>query len=302
MPLGLVVTIPAPGGVGTTAAPTGVIFNAGSLFNADHFIFATEDGTIAGWSSGTTAVLEADNSASGAVYKGLAAGTAGPATQLYAANFSAATIDVYDSSFGLVNSPGAFLDPALPAGYAPFNIVDLGNLLYVTYALQDAGKEDDVPGAGHGFIDVFTTNGTLVHRLVSNGVLNSPWGIALAPASFGPLGGDLLVGNFGDGTINAFNPATGAFLGTLSDTSGNPIVNPGLWGIAFGNGSQGTLTSTLYFTAGIPGPDNIEDHGLFGSLTNVPEPGTLGLAAVALIAFVLSRRARQATIAEWPRD
>jgi uncharacterized protein (TIGR03118 family) len=179
---------------------------------------------------------------------------------------------------------GSFTDPSLPAGYAPFNIVDLGNLLYVTYALQDDAKKDDVAGAGHGFVDIYTTNGVLVQRLVSGGALNSPWGMAQAPAGFGPLGGDLLIGNFGDGTINAFNPSTGAFLGTLNDTSGNPIVNQGLWGLAFGNGSQGTSTGTLYFTAGIPGPDAVEDHGLFGSLSDAPEPGSLALFGLGAMA------------------
>jgi uncharacterized protein (TIGR03118 family) len=231
----------------------------------------------------------------------------GAASQLYATNFRAGTIDVFDSSYAPVNMPGTFTDPNLPAGYAPFNIIDLGNLLYVTYALQDAAKKDDVAGAGHGFVDVYTTSGVLVQRLITQGSLNSPWGMALAPSSFGPLGGDLLVGNFGNGMINAFNPSTGAFLGTLNDTSGNPLVNQGLWGLAFGNGSQGTLTSTLYFTAGIPGPDDIEDHGLFGSLTNAPEPGSMALVATALMFSLFAKkrwsvRRMQDTIAEWPRD
>jgi uncharacterized protein (TIGR03118 family) len=156
--------------------------------------------------------------------------------------------------------------------------------------MQDAAKHDDVAGSGHGFVDVYTTSGVLVERLISRGALNSPWGMAVAPAGFGPLGGDLLVGNFGDGTINAFNLTSGAFLGTVSDTSGNPIVNQGLWGLAFGNGSQGTLTSTLYFTAGIPGPDSVEDHGLFGSITNAPEPGTLALVALALVTLARKKR------------
>jgi uncharacterized protein (TIGR03118 family) len=149
-----------------------------------------------------------------------------------------------------------------------------------------------VAGAGHGFVDIYTTGGVLVQRLISGGALNSPWGMALAPASYGQFGGDLLVGNFGDGSINAYNPTSGAFLGTLTDTSGNPIVNQGLWGLAFGNGSQGTLTSTLYFTAGIPGPDDIEDHGLFGSLTDAPEPGSVLMVVTALLALVIGGRKR----------
>jgi uncharacterized protein (TIGR03118 family) len=285
VPQSLVVSIPNP--FGGQSAPTGVVFNSGADFKADRFIFATEGGTIAGWQSGTSAVTEAITP--DAVYKGLALGTTGGALELFAANFAAGTVDVFNNAYTQIPVVGGFTDPNLPAGYAPFNIVNLGNLLYVTYAQQDSAKHDDVPGAGHGFVDVFSTNGALVGRLISRGALDSPWGIALAPASFGPLGGDLLIGNFGDGTINAFNPTSGAFLGTLSDTSGNPIVNQGLWGLAFGNGAQGTSMGTLYFTAGIPGPDDIEDHGLFGSLTNAPEPATTALIAAGL-ATILWRR------------
>ncbi len=282
--LPLVVTIPGTGGV--PGAPTGVVFNGGADFKGDRFIFATEGGTIAGWQSGTTAATEATTT--NAVYKGLALGTVGGAAELFAANFAAGTVDVFSNAYAPLSVP--FVDPTLPAGYAPFNIVDLGNLLYVTYALQDAAKHDDVAGPGHGFVDIYTTGGVLVKRLISDGALNSPWGMALAPPSFGPLGGDLLIGNFGDGTINAYNPTTGALLGTLTDTNGNPIVNQGLWGLAFGNGAQGTSTGTLYFTAGIPGPDHIEDHGLFGSLTNAPEPGSTALIATGLVAMLWRRR------------
>jgi uncharacterized protein (TIGR03118 family) len=285
----LVVTVPS----GTTdpGAPTGVVFNGGALFKGDRFIFATENGTIDGWQTGTTAAVEA--STPDAVYKGLAFGNVGAATNLYAANFSAGKVDVFNSAYAPTTVTGSFTDPSLPAGYAPFNIVDLGNLLYVTYALQDDAKKDDVAGAGHGSVDIYTTNGVLVQRLVSGGALNSPWGMAQAPAGFGPLGGDLLIGNFGDGTINAFNPSTGAFLGTLNDTSGNPIVNQGLWGLAFGNGSQGTSTGTLYFTAGISGPDAVEDHGLFGSLSDAPEPGSLALFGLGAMAVGFMKRGKR---------
>jgi uncharacterized protein (TIGR03118 family) len=258
------------------------VFNSGASFNADRFIFATEDGTIDGWKGGTTAAVEA--STPDAVYKGLALGTVSGADRIYAANFFAGTIDVFDSSYAPISVPtGAFTDPNLPSGYAPFNIIDLGGMLYVTYALQNGDKKDDVPGTGHGFVDIYTTSGALVTHLISDGDLNSPWGMALAPSGFGPLGGALLVGNFGDGMIHGYNPTTGAFLGTLTDTSGNPIVNLGLWALAFGNGAQGTSTGTLYFTAGIPGPTgDVEDHGLFGSLTNAPEPGSMALVGIAL--------------------
>ena len=163
--------------------------------------------------------------------------------------------------------PGTFIDPNLPAGYAPFNVQNLGGSLYVTYALQDAAKHDDVPGPGHGYVNVFDLNGNLQRRLISQGPLNSPWGLALAPAKFGAFSNDLLVANFGDGTINAFDPLTGNLLGTLKDSKGNPIVIDGLWSLIFGNGGNGGDPNKLYFTAGPGG----EAHGLFGSLA----PATL---------------------------
>ncbi len=281
----LVVGIPGPGNTGS-GAPTGIVFNSTAGFGGAHFLFATEDGTIAGWSGGANAAIDVDLSGSGAVYKGLAIANG----NIYATNFHGGTVDVFNSSFSPVTVPGGFTDPSLPAGYAPFDIQFLNGELYVTYAKQDGAKHDDVAGPGNGFIDVFDTNGVLQSRLVSNGALNSPWGLALAPTGFGPFGGDLLVGNFGDGTINAFNPTTGADLGVLTDAKGNPIVNQGLWGLSFGNGSLGQNTGTLYFTAGIPGPDDVESHGLFGSLNPTPEPVTVSLCAGGLVAMMLLRR------------
>ena len=281
---GLIVSIPAPGG--GTGAPTGQVFNGGSGFNGDVFLFATEDGTIAGWRGalGTTAELGADRSGSGAVYKGLTLATSGSNTYLYATDFHNGTVDVFDSTFTKVTLGGSFTDPSLPADYAPFGIQTNpnGTLIYVTFALQDAAKHDDVACPGCGFVDVFNTDGTFVKRLVSMGSLNSPWGMALAPGSFGKFSGDLLVGNFGDGTINAFDPATGAMIGTLDGSNGTPLVNLGLWGLAFGNGAQGTSMNTLYFTAGIPGQDQIEDHGLFGAIAT-PEPGTLVMLGTGVL-------------------
>jgi uncharacterized protein (TIGR03118 family) len=268
----LVVNIPSDNQGG--GSPTGTVFNSGPGFEITDnglsgpgiFLFDTEDGTIAAWNplvDPTHAVVAVDNSDVGAVYKGLAlAATPDGQTFLYAADFSRGTIDVFDEHFQPVSNPGAFEDPNLPAEYAPFNVENIHNLLYVTYAQQDASRYDDVPGAGHGFIDVYRTDGTLVGRFTSGGALNSPWGMALAPSNFGPFSGDLLVGNTGDGHINAFDPHTGAFLGTLTDANGNTIAIPHLWGLTFGNGHLAGATDTLFFSAGV----NDENDGLFGAI------------------------------------
>ncbi|MBZ5607299.1 MAG: TIGR03118 family protein [Acidobacteriia bacterium] len=269
----LVVNIPAAG-AGNAPTPTGQVFNGTPAFeispgNPAMFIFATETGTISGWNpqvDAGNAKLMIDRSGSGAVYKGVALGSNDSGPLLYAANFAAATIDVFDGKFQPTQVAGGFVDPNLPAGFAPFNIRRIGRKLYVAYALQNDAKHDDVAGAGNGLIDVFDSNGTLVQRLVSNGKLNSPWGIALAPDFFGDYSNTLLIGNFGDGAINAFDPFTGEYLGTLQDGNGNPISNPGLWALEFGNGHDGGDANTLYFTAGIANGANVEDHGLFGSI------------------------------------
>jgi uncharacterized protein (TIGR03118 family) len=187
----------------------------------------------------------------------------GGANFLYAANFHSGHVDVFDSNFALSSS---FTDPGIPAGFAPFGIVNIGGQLFVSFAKQDAALHDDVNGPGNGFVDVFTPAGTLVKRLIANHQLNSPWGMAQAPAGFGRLGGALLVGNFGDGRINAYNIANGTFLGTMYSTSGSPLTIQGLWAIVFGNGGSGGAANALYFTAGPGG----ESHGLFGSLTAAP--------------------------------
>lgn len=288
-PQSLVVTIPPAGGGTPPGAPTGTIFNgnAGS-FSGDKFIFSSEDGTITGWQGGPAATLRADNSTADAIYKGLAVANNGSGDLLYATDFHNGKIDVFDSSYNAVTVPGGFADPTIPAGFAPFNIQTIGGQLYVTYAMQDADAEDDTPGPGNGFVDIFDTNGNLVQRLVSNGVLNSPWGLALAPSGFGVFSGDLLVGNFGDGAINAFDPGTGAFLGALSGASG-PLANEGLWALTFGNGGSGGDAHTLYFTAGPGG----EEHGLFGAIAPVPEPTTLLLIGAGLLPIALARRRRK---------
>ena len=263
--------VQARAAVAILGAPTGIVFNATTDFavapgQPARYIFATEDGTIAGWNSGAAALTKVDLSVLGVMYKGLALGSTGGKNYLYAANFSAGRVDVFDANFIPAAVGGFFLDPNLPAGFAPFNIQSVGGKLYVTYALPDAAKHDDVSGPGNGYVNVFDTGGKLLQRFASQGPLNSPWGVVLAPAGFGGFGGALLVGNFGDGLINAFNPATGAWLGALQDESGKPISIEGLWGLTFGNGTKAGDTHTLYFTAGIAGGGRVEDHGLFGRI------------------------------------
>ncbi|MBI3797606.1 MAG: TIGR03118 family protein [Deltaproteobacteria bacterium] len=275
----LVVTIPLPpGSTEPHSKPTGQVFNGTSDFQVASglpsvFIFATEDGTIAGWNPfvpvflSTTAILKVDNSGSGAIYKGLETANIGPHNFLYAANFHAGTIDVFDKNFNPVPlPPGAFSDPNLPAGYAPFNIQNLGGQLYVAYAKQDADKEDEVAGQGKGFVDVFNSNGVLVQRVATRGKLNAPWGLALAPPNFGRFSNDVLVGNFGDGRISAYRLKNNRFQfhGQLNTPDGKRVEIDGLWALSFGKGGANNgPTNVLFFTAG---PDD-EDHGLFGSLT-----------------------------------
>jgi len=265
----------------TGAAPTGQVFNSDSSAfvvsdNNGHsgsslFLFDTENGTIDGWNPavgatgpGFSTVTEVarDNGAN-AVYKGLAVaqGSDGK-TYLYATNFRSGRVEAYDGTFTPVELPGGlFVDPRLPAGYGPFGIAEINGKLYVTFAKQDATLHDDVAGQGHGFVDVFTNDGAFVRRLVTRGALNSPWGLALAPAGFGQFSGDLLVGNFGNGHINVYNPKTGAQLGQLRRQNGKPIVIDGLWGLRFGNGNA-AKTNELIFSAG---PDD-ESHGLLGKI------------------------------------
>ena len=291
----LVVTIPPPSILPTaTAAPTGNVFNPTADFGGDRFLFATEDGTISGWSGGTSAVLRVDNTIdpttnTGPVYKGLALASSGGNNFLYAANFRDARIDVFDKNFTNVTAKFPFTDPIgdMPSGFAPFGIRSLNGQLYVTYALQNDVKHDDVKGVGNGFVDIFNTDGTFVKRLITMGPLNSPWGLAIAPPDFGSLSNDLLVGDFGDGLIHAFDPITPeTLLGTLNDSQGNPIMIDGLWGLNFGNGFTAGPTNTLFFTAGI----NDEMNGLFGTLTTVPEPSALALTGTALLGAALYRR------------
>jgi uncharacterized protein (TIGR03118 family) len=269
------VTIPPPQGGMPPSAPTGQVFNqfASNAFNGDLFIFGTEDGTIAGWqmSDGGTAVLRKDNSGSDAIYKGITIAqplTRGGPARLYAANFHAGTVDVFDDTYAPITTSGAFHDPNLPAGFAPFNVLGVGPVVLVTYAKQDADAKDDVKAPGNGFVDVYSADGTFLQRLISGGQLNSPWGLVLAPDSTGQASVDLIVGNFGDGMINVYalslqgSRVNAQFKGALADASGKPLVIDGLWALAFGTGAGGFETDAIYFTAG----PNDEDNGLFGSL------------------------------------
>jgi uncharacterized protein (TIGR03118 family) len=272
-----VITIATPPGESGPSAPTGQVFNvAGSGFSitsngvtgSSVFIFATEDGTISGWNPNVDAgssVLAVDNSngGAGAVYKGLAIAQTDDGARLFAANFRNGTVDVFDQNFTQVDS---FTDRHLPAGYAPFNVQVLDNHLFVTFALQDADKHDDVAGKGHGFVDEFDLDGQLLHRVASRGPLDSPWGLAIAPADFGKFSNDLLVGNFGDGTINVFDPKSDHFLGKLLDANGKPIAIGDLWALIPGNGAASD-PSKIYFTAGVQN----EAHGLFGTLAAAPD-------------------------------
>jgi uncharacterized protein (TIGR03118 family) len=275
-------TVTVPGGRASTddgSSPTGQVSNPTTGFvvtttagsGPAAFIFDSESGQISAWNhtadpisaTGTsTATLE--YSSPTAVYKGLTIATTDEGTFLYAANFHDGTVDVFNSQFQLVHLDGDFTDPYLPPGYAPFGIQDINGLIYVTYALQDAAKHDDVAGPGHGFIDIYTNNGFLIERLASRGDLDSPWGLAEAPAGFGPFGGDLLVGNFGDGLIHAYGLFSGRPFGPLLDDQHQLVHIDGLWGLKFGTASTGG-TGTLLFSAGL----NDENDGLIGSLNPV---------------------------------
>ena len=244
--------------------PTGIVFNSTADFGGSFFIFDGEAGILAGWSSGTAAQTKFTAS-DGAIYKGLALANNGTGNFLYAADFHNAKVDVFDASFAL-QPPASFpfTDPSPPqAGFAPFGIANVNGQIIVAYAKQTAGSGDETAGPGLGYINVFTPSGVFVKHLTNGGSLNAPWGIAMAPSNFGAFSGDLLIGNFGDGKINAFDPTTGNLVGTLQDSTGTPIAIGGLWGIAFGNGLNNQPTNALFFAAGA----NDEADGIYGKIT-----------------------------------
>jgi uncharacterized protein (TIGR03118 family) len=271
----LVVSI--PGGL-----PTGTVFNNGSATDfivrsgttsgRAVFLFASQVGIVSGWSPGVPPPPPSTQAQVGgtgdAVYTGLAIGRVGTATYLYAADFEHGKIDVYDNMFHSATLDGSFSDPNIPNSYSIFNIQNLGGKLYVTYAQQSHKEPDEETDRGSGFVDVFDTNGHLLQRLIRGNHLRAPWGMALAPANFGAFSNALIVGNFGDGQLHAFDPASGKYLGEMKNENGKAIVIDGLWGITFGNGTNGGDRNALYFAAG---PDD-ETHGLFGSLRLVDQP------------------------------
>lgn len=280
LPQALVVSMPAG-----SAPITGQVFSgvAGS-FNGDNFLFASLTGTLTGWRGALGTTAEVLGSQANSAYTGLAIDRAASGgAYAFAADFRGAQIDVYKGNSGMADLAGNFTDPGVPDGYAPFNIQNLGGKLYVTYAKVGANGRDEA-GAGLGVVSVFDLNGNFLTQLINGGALNAPWGVAIAPMGFGDFGGNLLVGNFGDGTINAFDINTGAYIDSLRLANGNPFQVDGLWGITFGNGGNGGVKDKLYFAAGI----DEERHGLFGSLTRVPDTGSsallLGAGLIGLIA------------------
>jgi len=265
--------------VTVAGGPTGLVFNGdsavfpvGATNTAARFIFATESGTIAGWAGalGTTAQVKVDNSETGASYKGLAFATTSAGTFLYAANFANARVDVFGRTWDPVNAVGGFVDPMLPAGYAPFGIQTIGSRVFVAFAKQgepEDGAVEEEAGQGLGIVDAFDTDGNFLVRVAQHGQLNAPWGLAMAPANFGRFSGDLLVGNFGDGQINAYEEMPNGrfeYRGVLRTGDGKPLVIDGLWALEFGLGAANNgPTNTLFFTAG----PNEEEDGLFGTIT-----------------------------------
>jgi uncharacterized protein (TIGR03118 family) len=285
----IAVHIPGDGSV------TGVTFTATgtTAFSGDSFLFASEDGTVSGWRGalglmGTAEVIQTGVPAN--EYKGITYADVGGSGYAFLANFATGNVDVLKGTVGAPDLTGKFIDPSLPAGYTPFNVQVIGNSVYVAYAIKNG--TDELDGPGLGIVDRFDLNGNFLARIGTGGDLNAPWGLAIAPAGFPIFGGDLLVGNFGDGKIHAYNATSGGPLGAVQDPLGNDVAIDGLWGLRFGNGASGGTLGSLYFTAG---PDD-ESNGLFGRLDPTPEPATWWLAGVALLPLL-----RRATRVANPR-
>jgi uncharacterized protein (TIGR03118 family) len=282
--LGLTVSTPG-------IAVTGQVFNpmAASAFNGNAFLFVNVDGSVSGWrpalGSSTETLAPA---APGKVYTGAAFGAVGGQGYLYAANFGAGSIDVYKGNAAAPALTGSFLDPLLPAGYSPFNVQTLGDSVYVAYAKPDPEENEEMKGPGLGLVDRFDLQGQFVDRVATGGSLNAPWGLAIAPASFGAMAGDILVGNFGDGRISAYDPFTHAFVGQVAGADGSPLEIDGLWAISPGNDTLAGSSALLYYTAG---PED-ETHGVFGVLRPVPEPQTWALVLGGLLALGRTVRRR----------
>jgi uncharacterized protein (TIGR03118 family) len=283
--VGLTVTVPGH--------PTGQVFNsnaASGAFNGNVFLFVSTDGAISGWrgSLGTTAeVLQVASPSN--VYTGAGFATISGSSYLYGANFLAGAVDVVKGTAASPSLAGSFTDPNLPSGYAPFNVQNLGGTMYVSYALKNEEGDEEVAGPGLGIVDAYDLQGNLLSRVATGGSLNAPWGLAIAPASFGSWAGALLVGNFGDGRINVFDSTTHSFLGQVTGPGGQPLAIDGLWAITPGNGGQGGSSSLLYFSAG---PDE-EAHGMFGVLVAVPEPATWATLLGGLVLLGAARLRKQ---------
>ncbi len=309
VPQSLIVTIPPPSGTPGPATPTGIVANSTADFVVNgspaFFIFSTEDGTISAWTSGNNAVLEVNNpnfnSGTDPVYKGLALLTNSTGNFLLATNFRNARIDVFDSTFKPTALTGNFTDPTIPAGFAPFSVHVVNNQVYIAYAMQDSAKHDPANGPGNGYVSLFDANGNFIRRVISQGSLNSPWGLVIASANFGQFSNDLLVGNFGDGKINAFDPSTGNFIGTLKDSNGNALVNGSLWELVFDPTGQTGAKDTLYFSAGLVN----EGDGLFGAIAvakTQPTTATFSIAAASPSLTVVKGQSASTTLTVTPTN
>lgn len=309
VPQSLIVTIPPPSGAPGPATPTGIVANSTADFVVNgspaFFIFSTEDGTISAWTGGNNAVLEVNNpnfnSGTDPVYKGLALLNNSTGNFLLATNFRNARIDVFDATFKPAALTGTFTDPTIPAGFAPFSVHVVNDQVYIAYAMQDSAKHDPANGPGNGYVSLFDASGNFIRRVISQGSLNSPWGLVIASTNFGQFSNDLLVGNFGDGKINAFDPSTGSLIGTLNDSNGNALVNGSLWELVFDPTGQTGAKDTLYFSAGLVN----EGDGLVGAIAvgkTQPTTATFSIAAASPTLTVVKGQSASTTLTVTPAN